>query len=173
MAAGDVKIAYGASSALTITLAGLATSATWIVGRESTEVDNSSNKYLDYLLSGKITVGTTPTAAKEIRVYVWGLMEDTPTRPLNVAGSDADLTPTGGATTIPVVFRLAATVSTVDTTSDVTFWFGPLSIAALFGGRMPKRFGVWVTHATAVNLHATAGNHAIWVTPIYHNIAQS
>ena len=158
---------------MTITLASLASSATFIVGRESTEVVNSTNKYRDYLLTGKITVGTTPTAAKEIRVYVWGLMEDTPTRPLNVAGSDAGLTPTGGVATIPTIMKLAATMSTADATSDVTFWFGPLSIANLFGGCMPKRWGVWVTHATVAVLNATGSNHAIWYTPIYETVALS
>lgn len=170
MAVKNIKEEYAASAALTITLASLASSITWIVGRESTEVDNSTNKYLDYLLSGKITVGTTPNAATQIRVYAWGLMEDTPTRPINVAGSDAGLTPTGGQSVIDPLFKLAAVMSTVDTTSDRTYWFGPLSIAVLFGGQMPKRFGVWVTHNTNVVLNATGGNHAIWVTPIFATV---
>ena len=76
MAAGDLKIEYAASSALTITLASLATSATWIVGRESTEVINSTNKYLDYLLAGKITTGAVaPTVDTQIRIYLWGTMD--------------------------------------------------------------------------------------------------
>ena len=172
MAAGDIKTEYAASAAMTVTLASLATSSTMTVGRETTEVVNSTTKYRDYLLTGKITTGTSPTTAKQIRVYVWGLMEDTPTRPLNVAGSDAALTPTGGAVCINQIFKLAA-VFTIDATSDQTYWFGPVSIANLFGGCMPKRWGVWVTHETAVNLNATAGNHAIWYTPVYDTVALS
>ena len=35
-------------------------------------VDNTSNKYDDVLVQGKITVGTSPTASTLILVYVWG-----------------------------------------------------------------------------------------------------
>ena len=59
--AGDIKTKYPASSAdttaLTITLASLATSSTLVAGRESTAVDNSSNVDEDHLVSGQITVG--------------------------------------------------------------------------------------------------------------------
>lgn len=170
MASGDVKTEFAASSALTITLASLAASATWIVGRESTVVDNTTNKYLDYLLSGKISTGTTPTAG-QIRVYVYGQFEDTPTYPAGVTGSDAGLTPTGGAIVIASAFKLAAVMTTDTTTPVGTYWFGPLSVASLFGGQMPKRFGVWVTHSTVAVLHATAGNHAIWISPKYETVA--
>lgn len=49
MATGDTKLAYGSSSNLTITLASLATDSSLLTGRESTEVDNTTNKYIDYL----------------------------------------------------------------------------------------------------------------------------
>jgi len=58
MAAGDTKIAYGSSSNLTITLDSLASDTNFLAGRESTEIDN---EYVDYLLSGKVTTGTSPT----------------------------------------------------------------------------------------------------------------
>src|SRR5258708_23131593 len=69
-------LSYVASSALTITLASLASSSTWLAGRESTAVDNSSAKHLDYLLAGNVRVGTTPTVG-EIRVYVVAMIDDT------------------------------------------------------------------------------------------------
>ena len=59
------KPSYAASSNLTITLASLATSSTLVVGRVSTQVDNSSNLYLDYLLSAKISTGTSLTVAMQ------------------------------------------------------------------------------------------------------------
>lgn len=167
--AGDVKTEYAASSALTITLASLATSATLVAGQESTAVDNTTNKYLDYLIAGKITTGTTPTDAKEIRVYVYGQAEDVPTYPDVFDGLDSAETVT--STQIrDAALRLAAVIAT-NTTSDRIYWFGPLSVAALFGGQMPKRFGVFVTHSTVAALNATAGNHAIWITPKYETVA--
>ena len=64
----DIKLQYVASSAVTISLASLATDANLLAGRESTAIDTSTNEYLDYLLAGQITQGTTPTTGKEIRV---------------------------------------------------------------------------------------------------------
>lgn len=164
----NIKIEYAASSALTITLASLGTSATWVAGRESTEVDNTSNKYLDYLLAGKITTGTSPTDAREIRIYVVGLIEDS-TYPDVFDGTDSAET----VTSVQIrdsCMRLATVIAT-NNTSDRTYWFAPVSIAALFGGAMPKKFVVFVTHSTGVNLNSTGGNHAIYVTPVYETIA--
>ena len=163
----DIKIAYGNSSSLTITLATLATSADHTAGRESTAVDNTANKYIDYLLAGKITLGTTPTVDKEIRVYAVGLSEDA-TWPDGFTGLDAAKNWTIAAIR-DAVGKLAAIMATPDT-SDQTQWFGPVSVAALFGGVLPKKFIVFVTHDTAVALNATAGNHAIWVTPVYETV---
>ena len=169
MAAGDTKITYGSSSNLTITLASLATDASLLVGRESSEVDNTTNRYVDYLLSGKITTGTSPTASKFIEVHVVGLMDDS-TYPSVFDGTDSAETVTAAVKS--GVCRLAASIDTTNT-SDVTYYFGPVSVASLFGGVMPKKFVVFVTHNTAVNLNSTGSNHQITVTPVYYNTAQS
>jgi len=169
MAAGDTKITYGSSSNLTITLASLATDASLLVGRESSEVDNTTNRYVDYLLSGKITTGTSPTASKIIEVHVVGLMDDS-TYPSVFDGTDSAETVT--AAVKAGVCRLAASIDTTST-SDVTYYFGPVSAASLFGGVMPKKFVVFVTHNTAVNLNSTGSNHQITVTPVYFNTAVS
>jgi len=165
----SVKLAYASSAALTITLVSLATSATLVAGRESTVVDNTTNLYLDYLLAGKITTGTSPTDAKEIRVYVYAQVEDTPTYPDSFTGSDAAKTVTSTGIR-DAALKLAAVIPT-NNTSDRTYWFGPISVAALFGGVMPKRWGVFVVHNTGVDLNATGGNQAIWQTGVYEDVA--
>lgn len=169
MAAGDTKVTYGSSSNLTITLASLATDASLLVGRESNEVDNTTNRYVDYLLSGKITTGTSPTSSKFIEVHVVGLMDDS-TYPSVFDGTDSAETVTAAVKS--GVCRQAASIDTTNT-SDVTYYFGQVSVASLFGGVMPKKFVVFVTHNTGVNLNSTAGNHQITVTPVYYNTAQS
>src|SRR4051812_21154817 len=58
----------GSSTALTITVASLATSTTG-VGRQSTLVDNSTNRYGRVLVAVNIKLGTSPTASKAIYVY--------------------------------------------------------------------------------------------------------
>jgi hypothetical protein len=169
MAAGDTKIVYIASSNISITLASLATDASLLTGRESPEVDNSTNRAVDCLLSGKITTGTSPTASRLIEVHVVGLLDDS-TWPSVFDGTDSAETVT--AAVKAGVCRLAASIDTTST-SDVTYYFGPVSVASLFGGVLPKKFVVFVTHNTGVNLNSTSGNHQITVTPIYYNTAQS
>lgn len=161
----DLKLAYAASSNLTITLASLATSSTWLAGRESSEVSNTTNLYLDYLLSGKVTVGTTPTSGTEIRVYVVGLMDDS-TYPDVFDGTDSAETVTSAG--VGSAFLKLAAVMPVDaTTSDRGYFFGPVSVAGLYGGACPKKFVVFVAHNSGVNLNSTGGNHQITVTPVY------
>lgn len=162
----DVKTAYGSSSALTISPASLATSSTWLAGVESDAVSNTTNLYIDYLLAGKITVGTTPTINTEIRVYVVGTRDDTPTWPDVFDGTASAETITSAGVRDGFA-KLAAVMAVDATTSNREYPFGPVSIASLFGGVMPKQFVVFVTHNTGANLNSTAGNHVVSITPVY------
>lgn len=165
----SIKIEYASSAALTITLASLASSSTLVAGRESTAVDNTTNKYLDYLLAGKIRAGTSPTDAREIRVYVYGSQNDTPLYPDTIDGTDSDETITSAGVR-DAGLKLAAVIAT-NNTSDRDYFFGPISVAALFGGTLPKFWGVWITHSTGVNLNSTGGNHIISQTGVYETVA--
>ncbi len=165
----NIKIEYAASSALTISPASLATSSTWLAGVESDAVDNTSNKYLDYLLAGKLTVGTSPTANTEIRAYVVALIEDSTWPDVFDGTSSAETVTSAG---VGSGFLKLASVMTVDaTTSDRTYYFGPMSVASLFGGACPKKWVAFVTHNTGVNLNSTGGNQAVYITPVYATVA--
>jgi len=167
MAAGDVKLVYPASSAVTITLASLASDTSFLAGRESTLIDNTANKYSDYSLRGLITTGTTPTTGREIRVYVVAIMEDG-TWPDVFDGTDsAETVSTAG--TRDSICSYARAISTV-ATSNQAYYVECGSIAALFGNNLPSKFVVFVTHNTGVNLNATAGNHALYIKGSYLNI---
>lgn len=165
--AADIKAKYGSSAALTITLASLPTSSTRVAGRESTVIDNSSNVYLDALVGGKITTGTSPTVDKSIEVWVYASVDDTPTYPDVLDGTDSDETFTGSSVNVRNGAVKLGAVVTVDSTSDRTYWIAPFSVAALFGGILPKRWGLWVTHDTGVNLNSNGSNHALSYTPVY------
>jgi hypothetical protein len=164
----DNKIAHGSSAAVTISPASLANDANHLAGRESSEIDNTTNKYLDYLISGMLTTGTSPVADTEMRVSVVGLMNDT-TYPDVFDGTDSAETVSSQGTAAAILKRVATIV--VLNTNDKTYWFGPVSVASLFGGVLPKKFSVFVTNGTNVALNATGGNHAIYVTPVYQTIA--
>lgn len=159
----NIKQAYAASSALTITLASLATSSTLLVGQESDAVDNTTNLYLDYLLAGRIATGTTPTAG-QIEVHVVAMLDD-------VNWPDAFDGANSGETIVDanvknMICRPAA-VMTTGTASNQTYPFGPVSVANLFGGTLPKKWVAFVTHNTVAALNATAANHLLVVTPAY------
>lgn len=164
--AADIKIKYPSTSSvdLTITLASLASGSAGVftAGQESTAVDNTSNLDLDHLLSGKITTGTSPTASRLINVYAYANLSSatgTPTYPDVLDGTDSAETFTS-ANVMNSAVKFVASI-TVDATSDRAYYFGPVSIASLFGGVLPKFWGVYVAHDTAVNLNATAGNHKL------------
>lgn len=163
----DVKANYPSASDVTITLASLASDTNLLTGRESTAVDNSSNLYLDYLVSGKITTGTSPTTARSIQVWAVGSWDGT-NWPDVFDGTESAETITS-ANHKNSVCRFLAEMAT-DATSDRTYHFGPVSIASAFGGVMPKSFVVFVTHNTAVNLNSTAGNHQIRIQPYYETV---
>ena len=161
-----VNISYAASGALTITLASLATSSTLVAGRESTAVDNSSTLALDYLLSGKVTTGTSP-AAGAIEVWVVGELDDS-TWPDVFDGTDSNETVTS-RDILTACGRLCASMVT-GTTNDQTYYFSKTSVASLFGGVCPRKFVVFVTQNTTVNLNATGSNQAIYQEAITQTI---
>lgn len=162
-----IKQSLSASSAVTIDLSSLASDTNLLAGRESTAIDNSSTQAVDYLLAGKIRQGTSPTTAKKIRVYVVGMLNDT-TWPDVFDGTDSAET-ASSVGVLNSVGRLAVEMAT-NATSDFDNYFGPVSVASLFGGFLPLKFSVFVTHDTGVNLNSTAGNHVISVTPRFLKI---
>ena len=164
----NVKLALPGSAAYTITLGALATSSTLVAGRQSTAVDNTSNLYLDYLISGKVETGTSPTAGI-IEVWAFASVNDTPTYPDVLGGSDAAVTFTS-RDILSSSMRLVASMPT-SATSNVNYWFAATSLASLFGGFCPKLHGIVVLHNTANPLNATNGNHVINYTPVYATVA--
>jgi hypothetical protein len=159
----DLKSKYANAATITITLASLATSATRIVGVESTAIDNSSNLYLDALVSGKITTGTSPTGG-QIDIWIYASHDETPTYPDVLDGTDSAETFTDENARNSAL-RLGAVI-VPDTTSSQTYWIAPFSVAALYGGVLPRFWGLFVSHSTGVNLHATSGNHELKYTGV-------
>jgi hypothetical protein len=168
-----VTPSYAAEATLTIGLATtpLASSSTFVGGRESTEVDNSANKYDDALLSGQITVGTTPTINTQILVYAFSRAStDTPTYPDVMDGTDSDETLTSFGVGQGFL-KLLAVLNVDSTTSNRAYAFGPVSVAQAFGGVLPKFWSVFVAHNTGVALNSTAGNHFLKYVGVKYDVA--
>ena len=149
---------YSSNTVITMDLASLASSATLLAGRESTQIDNTSTKYIDCTVSGFVSVGTTPTANTTIAIYVYGADTSLATAPLDTLdGTDSAETLTNGG--ILNALRLGASIAVPAATSDVQYIVLPFSVASLFGGVMPKYWGLFVSHNTGVNLRATVNTN--------------
>jgi hypothetical protein len=166
-----VSANLGTKTTLTIGVASLASSSSFVDGRESNQVDNTTNKFLDALLEGFITVGTTPTVNTQILVYVWGSNDSLATTAKDVLdGTDSDETLTSAGIGRGFL-KLLAAIDVDSTTSDRRYDFGVVSVAQALGGVLPKYWGIFVTHNTGVALNATTGNHEISYSGIKQDIA--
>lgn len=161
----DGKIKYASPATITITLASLASSSTRAAGRESTAIDNTTNLYVDALVGGKITTGTSPTVSTFIDIWVYAGRDSTPTYPDVLDGTDSDETMTSENVRNSAL-RLAHTI-VVDNTTARTYEVAPFSVASLFGGVMPTHWGLFVAHNTGVALNSTGGNHEFRFTGIH------
>ena len=165
----DLKTKYGTSQTIACTVASLASSSTRVAGRESDAVDNTSNLYDDALLSGKVTTGTSPTASRQIDIWIYS-DDGNNNYPSGFTGSDSAET-VASATFRNAALRLAQSII-VDVTDNRTYHFANISIAALFGGAMPRKWGVWVVQDTGADLHATGSNHEFrYVGVHYQSVA--
>ncbi len=163
--ATTLKPLYANSVALTCTLASLATSATFASGRESDQFVNTAGLYDDVLLAGNITVGTSPTANTQILINIASPRDTTPTWPSTMAGADANRTITSAGVARSFL-KLAAQMEVDTTTSNRMYFFGPISVAQLFGGTLPPRFSVFVAQNTGQNLNSAGASHSIYATGV-------
>lgn len=153
-----VNIAYSANTTITMDLTALGASTTFIAGRESTQVDNTTNLYVDALVSGRFIVGTTPTLPCQLNVYVWGADTSLATTAIDVLdGTDSAETLTN-TTVLTNALRLGASCPILVNTSNITYDIAPFSVAQLFGGIMPKFWGLFVSHNHTAALKTDAGN---------------
>ncbi len=155
-----VTISYGSSTTITIAPENVATSSTFAAGVESNVISNATDKFVDVLVSGQWTCGTTPTTNTSCAIYVYSVQDDTPTYQDVFDGTSSAETVTSAGVLSGVV-RLLGVLSVDSTTSNRTYYLAPTSVAARFGGVMPQRWGLFIAHNSGVNSNSTAGNH-VW-----------
>lgn len=168
----DVKIAYGASAAPTLTLASLAASSTLLAGRESGSISNASNKYLDFLLAGQYRAAASNNQAGSIYTCAVGPRDDTPTWPDVFDGTDSAETVTDSGT-FNSICRIISAIA-ADNTASQTWYWGPVALASFFGGVVPTAFVLFVTHNIQTSTNgwsSTEGDHSVKYTPVYAVIA--
>jgi len=155
-----VTITYGTSTAITCTLASLASSAT--AGRSCAAIDNTSDKFVDAMLY--IAVKTSASALandKACYVYLYGSEDGT-----NYNGSSAEAEGTNAAVTLDSPTNLKGPYIIACPASSVTYKLVIGSVAAAFGGVMPRKWGFVLQNYTGQNLDSTEGNHTKTYTGI-------
>lgn len=158
-----VKVKHASSANLTLTLASLTSSAS--AGRESTAVDNSTDRYDDVIIQLKVALQSgSPANDKAVYVYAYG-SEDGSTYTDNASGSDAAIT-----LRAPSAMPIIGVISCPDS-GGLTYEGQPMSIAAAFGGHMPRKWGIVVRNYTGVTFSATEGNHAYKYTGVHYEVA--
>lgn len=165
-----IAISYASPATITISPENVASSSDWTAGVESAAVDNSSNLYVDALVSGKWTCGTTPTINTTVSIYVYAQHDDSPTYQDVFDGTASAETVTSAGVLAGVV-RLLGTLSVSATTSDRAYYLAPTSVAQCFGGILPKRWGLFISHNSGVNSNSTSGNHEWKYTGIKYTSA--
>ncbi len=148
----DIRTGYGAKTDITITLNSLATSST--AGRESTAIDNTSNKFLDALVTVILKVATG-TIANDKCAYVYAYAGDGVNLTDNATGSDAAVTFTD-----PKSFVLIGVVPMP--AQSATYEKVAMSVAQAFGGVLPPKWGIVVQNYCGINLDSS-GNSASYV----------
>jgi hypothetical protein len=149
-----LKPLYGASAALTVThLDSLASDTNLLAGWSSAVIVNSTNLSVTEKITGKLKTGASPTGNTNIFIYLWEALDDTPTYPDAITGSEAQITLTSLNVLNAGAFKFVGSIL-VDSTASRVYPF-TVDVAQYFGGHMPKNYGVFIVHNTASNLDAT------------------
>jgi hypothetical protein len=139
---------FSSNTAITFDVSSLGTSSTFVAGRESTEIDNTSNLYVDALVTCDGVTGhasTAPTVGQYIGLWVWGADTSLGTTAIDVLDG-TDSAETLGHVSVLNSLKLAGTATVTVATANLKYYFMPFSVAQLFGGVMPKFWGLYLAH---------------------------
>ena len=141
-------INYGTNTAITFDVSGLGPSSTFLAGRESSEVDNTTNKFNDVIVNCDGILGhasAAPTVGQQIVLYAWGSDVSLATTPIDVLDG-TDSAETLGHVSVLNSLRFVAAPTVTAATAGLKYWIMPFSIAALFDGNVPKFWGLYLSH---------------------------
>lgn len=151
----NILLKYGSSTTITAAIASLASDTNLLAGIESAVIDNTTDGFDDIILSGKATTGTSPTASRQIEV--WAIAWDSNGWPDVFDGTTSSETITSSDIKSAICKPVA--IMPTNNTSDRTYSFSGVSAKQVFGGVLPSKFVLFITHNTGVALNSTAGNH--------------
>lgn len=159
--ASAVKSAYGNNNqTITITLASLASAGQ----RQSTVVDNTSNLFLDALVTVKSKSNASGVSATGyLNVYAFGTTDGGTNYADGAGASDAGIT-------LPSPPNMKLIGQVTMNANATTYTSEPMSVAAAFGGDLPDHWGITVENLSGATLDATGGNHLVDYQGQYANV---
>lgn len=145
----DIKAKFGTSNqAITCTITSLANNGQ----RQSTAVDNSSNLFLDALVTVIVkTAGSGTSSTGYVAVYAYGTADGGTNYSDGASGSDGSITLTS-----PPNVKFLGVINAV--ANSTTYKGGPFSVAAAFGGVLPEKWGIIIQNTTGGTLDASVGS---------------
>jgi len=170
MATGDINPVYSSATTGTGGITSLASSSDWTAGYGFAAVNVGAMTPIPFDIrhSGKIRVGTSPTSGTLIQIFL-APSEDGTAWPDVFTGSAGAFTNTSPGVRDGAL-KLAAAIS-VDTTTTGRDYYYDFSAAQVFGGTLPEKYQVFVTHNTGVALDSTAANHTYQYVPQYNHVS--
>ena len=173
----NIKKFYRASSSITnvntvSNLNGLATSSTLVAGWLSAVIDNTTDLDLDKIITGSIALGGSVVANGQICVYAIAQLDDgawpAAALTLGTFGTQGTGTFKDATNRDSVAVLVWAAGTRTDSGTDDVYQIAASSLAGAFGGIIPSRCVLFVTHSTGVNL--AASGHQITVKGTYETV---
>jgi hypothetical protein len=159
--ANSIKIQYGTQGqAISISLANLATGS----ARQSAEIDNTSNLFTDALIFLRIKSGASGVSTTGyVNIWAFATANDGTNRSENAGSGDAAITLVS-----PTNLKFLGLMNMVNVGTFYTV--GPLSVASVFGGILPAKWGIVVQNQSGGAFDGTEGNHLKVYQGIMHQI---
>jgi hypothetical protein len=162
----SIKTAFGTATAFTKTNANLANSAT--AGWKGNAIDNSSNLYLDALVSIELAaVNTAPGSSKTLWIFAYSLIEGT----AYASTGDDTIDGSEGTVTFPDISTIGSVLPVCGIlpygVQNKAINSPAFSVAACFGGVLPPKWGIAMVNHTGMTLSVTD----IFYIPVYRTVA--
>jgi hypothetical protein len=154
-------IIYGGDTGITFDVSSLGTSSTFVAGRESTQVDNTSPKYDDVVITCDGVLGhasTAPTVGQYIGLWLWGSDVSLATTPIDTLDG-VDSAETLGHVSVLNSLKFVAGPAVTVNTAGLKYYFQPFSVVNVLG-HMPKFWGLYLAHNHTGAL--AASQSSIW-----------
>lgn len=157
-------ITYGAVQALTFDISGLATSASFLGGYESNEIDNSTTRWDDIEISCDGITGhatTAPVIGQRIELYLWGNDITIATVTIDTLDGTASVE-TLSHDAVRQALRFVAAPTVTAAVAALKYPILSFGVSQFFGGNLPAFCGMYLTHNHAGALGLTQASLFTW-----------